>query len=141
MMARSNWAQKPGQERVLAVRLGRPEFDQVLSQAVLTSPRSGQSADEWREEMQRAPARVQWDPERSLRGAKLDYRSIQVGLGRQLVRSYALDWVVAIEDVTPLVRKLHGLCLAGKHSEAKLHLPKERPYPVSAATTLKLGML
>jgi hypothetical protein len=37
---------------------------------------------------------VQWDPERSLRGAALNHYSIQVGVGRALIRAYAEQWVV-----------------------------------------------
>ena len=36
MMERSNWARKPGQERVLAVRITREGWETALSQAVLT---------------------------------------------------------------------------------------------------------
>ena len=49
-----------------------------------------------------APVVVQWDPERSVRGAKLDYRSIQVGVGRGIVQRYVNEWTVEIRDLTPL---------------------------------------
>lgn len=38
MMHRSGWASKPGQERVVAVRITRAGWEEALSQAVLTTP-------------------------------------------------------------------------------------------------------
>src|SRR6187401_437994 len=38
LMHRSTWARKPGQERILAVRLARAGWEEALSQAVLTAP-------------------------------------------------------------------------------------------------------
>src|SRR4051812_46251842 len=37
LMHRSNWARKPGQERILAVRISLAGWQQALSEAVLTS--------------------------------------------------------------------------------------------------------
>ncbi|MEV4573969.1 DUF4291 family protein [Nonomuraea jabiensis] len=37
LMHRSNWTRKPGQERVLAVRMTRQGWEEALSQAVLTT--------------------------------------------------------------------------------------------------------
>lgn len=37
LMHRSNWARKPGQERVLAVRISREGWEEALSRAVLTT--------------------------------------------------------------------------------------------------------
>ena len=38
LMERSNWAQKPGQERVLAIRIRRPGWDEALALGTLTHP-------------------------------------------------------------------------------------------------------
>src|SRR5690349_11801607 len=40
LMHRSNWARKPAQERILAVRITRAGWEQALAQAVLTAPES-----------------------------------------------------------------------------------------------------
>src|SRR5262245_36915754 len=86
LMHRSNWGRKSGQERVLAVRLKRGGWEKALSLAVLTSHVPGvfASAEEWARQLAAAKVHVQWDPERSLRGAGLPYRSIQVGVSRHL---------------------------------------------------------
>ena len=83
---------------------------------------------------------VQWDPERSLRGAKLEHRSIQVGVSRHRIDAFVDDWLVSLEDLTPRVRKMRTLLDAGKADKARRHLPPERVYPVEPATAARLGM-
>jgi hypothetical protein len=132
LMHRSNWGQKGGQERVLAVRVKRSGWEKALSLAVLTSfvPGVFDSADEWARQFAAARVHVQWDPERSLRGAGLPYYSIQVGLSRHVIREYVEDWVAGIEDYTPRVRKIQQLLQSGATDRAKRLLPPERLYPV-----------
>lgn len=81
LVHRSNWARKPGQERVLAVRVTRAGWEQALSRAVLTAPEPAihGSAAAWSAVFEQADVHVQWDPERTLRGAALNQYSIQVG--------------------------------------------------------------
>src|SRR5262249_24127230 len=100
LMHRSNWGQKGNQEHTLAVRITRTGWEKALSLAVLTSFHRGvyPSAEEWREQIGQAKVHVQWDPERSLRGAALPYASIQVGISRHLIREYVDEWIVGIED-------------------------------------------
>ena len=102
LMHRSNWGQKSGQERILAVRITRAGWEKALSLAVLTSFEPGvfRSPDEWAEQFRAAPVHLQWDPERSLRGAALPYYSIQVGLSRHIIVEYVEEWVVGIEDIS-----------------------------------------
>lgn len=142
MMERSGWASKAGQERVLAVHLRREAFEGALRLAALTHP-DGQvftDATEWREVVDAAPVRVQWDPERSLRGGKLEYRSLQVGLGRRVIEAYATEWIVRIEDVTALAHRIRGLCQQGDWSRAGDLLPQEREYPTPDDLQQRLGM-
>ncbi|MFJ9680775.1 DUF4291 domain-containing protein [Streptomyces sp. NPDC101194] len=130
LMHRSNWARKPGQERVLAVRLTRSGWEEALSRAVLTTTDPAVVA--------RAPVHVQWDPERSLRGAALNHYSIQVGVGRGLIRTFADDWVVELTDMTPQVRRIATLKQSGRIAQAQRLLPPERIYPVPSATAQNL---
>lgn len=82
---------------------------------------------------------VQWDPERSLHGRKLEARSIQIGLSRHIVDRYVDDWILGIEDLTPLVRKIQGLRKAGRTPQVRALLPSERPYPLTTALVTRLG--
>lgn len=134
LMHRSNWARKPGQERILAVRLTRAGWEQALSQAVLTAPVPAvhRSAAAWSAAFDNASVHVQWDPERSLRSAALNHYSIQVGVGRTLIRDYAEEWVVGLTDLTPTVHKIAALVRAGQTAKVQRLLPPERPYPLDA---------
>jgi hypothetical protein len=122
LMHRSNWARKPGQERVLAVRITRAGWEEALSQAVLTTADPAEVAQ--------AAVHVQWDPERSARGAALNHYSIQVGIGRGLIRNFTDDWIVGITDLTPQVRKAASLVQAGQAAKSRRLLPTERVYPL-----------
>lgn len=132
LMHRSNWAQKSGQEHVLAVRLRRAGWEKALALAVLTSfdPALFRSPEEWAEQFAAARVHLQWDPERSLRGASLPYSSIQVGLSRHVINEFVEEWVVGIEDYTPRVRKMYNLLQSGRADAAKRLLPPEKIYPL-----------
>jgi hypothetical protein len=142
LMHRSNWGQKRGQERVLAVRIKRSGWEKALSLAVLTSFAPGvfASAADWSKQFAAAHVHLQWDPERALRGASLPWSSIQVGLSRHIIREYVEDWVVRIEDATPRVRKIHALLQSGQADKARRQLPPEHLYPVSGKRGQRLLM-
>ncbi|MFB4318853.1 DUF4291 domain-containing protein [Actinomadura sp. 21ATH] len=141
LMARSNWARKPGQEMVLAVRITRTGWEEALAEAVPTDPdpRLFASGEEWRAAFAKSRVHVQWDPERSLRGRKLEERSIQLGLSRHIIDRYVDDWTLGIEDRTPAVRKIHRLLQEGKTVQARRLLPGERPYPLPAPLAARLA--
>ncbi|WP_328839626.1 DUF4291 domain-containing protein [Streptomyces europaeiscabiei] len=125
LMHRSNWARKPGQERVLAVRITREGWEEALSRAVLTTADPAAVAG--------AAVHVQWDPERSPRGAALNHYSIQVGIGRHLIRTFTDEWIVGLTDLTPQVRKAVTLMQTGRTAKAQPLLPPERVYPLPPA--------
>jgi hypothetical protein len=135
LMHRSNWGTKSGQERTLAVVITRKGWESALSQGVLTSYEPGvfKSREEWDRRFQATTVHVQWDPERSLRGAAQNHFSIQVGLSRHVIREFAEEWIVRIEDESPRVVKIHALLRGGKADEAKRHLPRERIYDLPPA--------
>jgi hypothetical protein len=137
MMERCGWATKPGQERVLAVHVARADFEGWLAAAALTHA-GDEGSEAWREALDRAPTRVQWDPERDLRGTRLAHRSLQLGLGRAVAPAYAAG-VLAIDDVTPLARRIDELRRAGEWEAARRLLPEERPYALPAAIAQHLG--
>jgi hypothetical protein len=127
MMERCGWATKSGQEHVLRVRIRRAGWEEALSQASLTE-----------RSVKGAVVQVQWDPERTVRGAKLEYRSIQVGLGRDIVQRYVGEWTVSIDDITPLVKRLRELRDVGDYDRVSAQLPDERPYPLPQALRARL---
>ncbi|MGW1746255.1 DUF4291 domain-containing protein [Streptomyces sp. NPDC002092] len=133
MMYRCGWGAKAGQETVLAVEISRGGFEWALRHACLSSyePRVHADRAAWQRALKRAPARVQWDPERDLRLRPLPYRSLQLGLSGEAVRRYADEWTVAISDVTPLARQIHAYVGSGDLDSAARLLPQERPYPAA----------
>lgn len=142
LMARSQWAQKSGQEHILGVRIHREAWEYALSQGVLTSPEKHvyRNAAVWEKEFKQATVHIQWDPEYTLRGAKCTHRSIQVGISRHLIQDYVDDWIIEIEDWTARVHKIRALCKAGKTTQAKRQLPPERVYPVPSEIARRLGI-
>jgi hypothetical protein len=142
LMARSNWAQRPGQEHVLAVRITRAGWEEALASGVLTAfdARAHADREAWTRAFAAAAVHVQWDPERSLRGATLDHDSIQVGLSRAVIQRFVDEWTVDITDLTPRVRKIHGHLTAGREDRARPLLPPERPYPLPPALARRLAM-
>lgn len=102
MMYRCGWAQKPGQERVLAIDIKTTGFDWALSHSSLShfDPTIHASEEHWLEEKEKSCVRIQWDPERDPNLEKLEHRSIQIGLSGQAVHHFAHDWIVQIIDIT-----------------------------------------
>ena len=142
MMYRCGWATKPGQERVLAIRISREGFEWALAHSAFAHFDAALHADHqaWRASLAE-PVRVQWDPERDLHFRPLDHRSVQIGLGGPSVARYCDEWVQGIEDVTDLAHECHAeLRDHGVEAAAKL-LPAERPYPVPVGIAARIGML
>ncbi len=132
MMYRCGWATKPGQERVLAVQITRDGFEEILRSACLSHYEPNVHVDEasWRDELSRTQARVQWDPERTMTGAPLPHRSLQLGITGTLVERYAHEWITTITDITA--------DLAGIRSGSTA-LPVEEPYPLSPTAAKRIG--
>ena len=127
LMHRSRWAQKSGQKRILRVRISRKGFDKALREGVLTHP-EGVSHDVWQKRFRDARVHIQWDTERSLRGAALGHYSIQLGLTQNIIDEYVNEWTLSIEDFTKTTNKISTLLRAGKPEQAKRLLPAERIY-------------
>ncbi|MEZ4316980.1 MAG: DUF4291 domain-containing protein [Myxococcota bacterium] len=142
LMERSDWGRRARQERTLAVRIHRSAWDDALREAVLTNFEAHihASGSDWRTALDDARVRVQWDPERSIHGKKLDVRAIQVGLHRDITPLYAKDWIVGIEDYTPLVQKIRGHLENKQVARARALLPREAVYDVDPETRKRLGM-
>lgn len=130
MMYRSGWGQKSGQEVVLAIRITRYGFEQILERAVHSSYRAEvyKSRADWKQRVSRSDVRLQWDPDHDPHGNKVQRRAIQLGLRGSVLRQYALDWCLGIEDISEFVR------IQRQHVKRRrlehLATPDERVYPV-----------
>jgi hypothetical protein len=141
MMYRCGWGSKPGQERVLAVDISRTGLEWALGHACLSHHDPDLYTDHaaWAQRLRVSPIRVQWDPERSLRLAPLEHRSLQVGLAGEAVARYVDEWIVGITDVTALAHRIRGLVRSGDLAAAAAALPPERPYPLPATVAAAIG--
>ncbi|OHX63964.1 DUF4291 domain-containing protein [Flammeovirga pacifica] len=142
LMERSNWGNKSNQEYILKIKLKREDWEKALSMGVLTDPDKlvYSSGYEWDKLFKEAKVHIQWDPERSLKGGKLQERTIQVGISRHLIEEYNDQWISEIVDVTPLVKKISLLRKAGKYKEAKRLLPLEKKYPLKPEIEKSIGI-
>lgn len=133
MMYRCGWGTKEGQETVLAVEISREGFEWALKHACLSHYEHGLHPDRatWKRQLKRAPARVQWDPERDLHLQPLAHRSLQLGLAGEAARLYADEWTVSITDITSLAHAIHAHVRDGDLDAAQQLLPRERTYPVN----------
>jgi hypothetical protein len=105
MMYRCGWGTKEGQEMILALRLKRPFFDEVLAQAVESSydPSVHRSREAWQASVESSEVRLQWDPDHSPSGAKQDRRAIQLGLRGRMLQRMAGDDLLEVIDMTGFV--------------------------------------
>jgi hypothetical protein len=142
MMYRCGWGDKPGQERVLAISITRTGFEWALAHSSLSSYKRDvyPSVAEWEEVKRHCPVRVQWDPDRSLKGAQLGYRAIQVGLSGEAAHRYVDEWIRSITDITDYVHQVRsGLRAAGGTLSSSLELPVERVYPIDMELAARIG--
>lgn len=132
MMYRCGWASKPGQERVLAIRMLRSGFERALSESCLShfDPTVHVDHEAWRAAVSSSPVRVQWDPERTADGRALPHRSLQIGLSGSAVNRYVGEWITDVEDVTARLADLRS---------GTDPLPAERPYPLPPDVAAGIG--
>ena len=136
MMYRSGWGTKEGQEVILAVRLKRSAFDEVLTAAVSSNfvPEVYASEKEWKQAAKNSSVRLQWDPDHHPNGSPVERRAIQLGLRGEILVNYAQDWIINIEDISEFVQKQHQNL---KEGMANLLTPSEEVYPVTNSDTAK----
>ncbi len=141
MMYRCGWATKVNQETVLAVWLRRDAFESVLAQAVHSTyiPEVYGSREAWQQQVARSDVRLQWDPDHAPSGAPEKRRAIQLGLQGEVLRRYAKEWILAIEDITPFVRDQHRYSVQRQIDQ--LLTPYETVFsPADEATVRRLGL-
>jgi len=173
MLYRAGYSYKDkGQERILALKLRRADFLALLERAVLThGPNKAKDSSMDQPDVEgsadgvlpssgagttssamtfhctgKSPAvKVQWDPERSVRLERLEYRSIQIGIPAALSPQWTEQCIVSIEDVTERARELKRVLDEQKDvtlDELKRLglVPEERPFELPEELQLSLGM-
>jgi hypothetical protein len=128
MMYRCGWGTKEGQEMILALRLKRPFFDELLAQAVESSydPAVHSSREAWQAAVDASEVRLQWDPDHSPSGARQTRRAIQLGLRGRMLQRMASDDLLEVIDMTGFVaeQRVHA-----QDHNPDLQTPTEAVYP------------
>ncbi|MDW7695327.1 DUF4291 domain-containing protein [Flammeovirgaceae bacterium SG7u.111] len=132
MMYRCGWAEKEGQEHVLAIKIKREGWEWALKNSCLSHfiKDIHLSQEAWKTSLQNSPVRIQWDPEKDIHLNNLPYRSIQMGLTGIAVEKYVNEWIVEIEDISEKCKHIHLLINKNKIEEAIQLLPQEKVYPL-----------
>jgi Domain of unknown function (DUF4291) len=141
MMYRSGWATKENQEHILAIKIKQKGFEWALQNASLSHFDNSihSSYYNWKEELKKSPARIQWDPEKDILLQPLPYRSIQIGLASVAVEKYVSDWIVQIDDITEYCKQIQQLILDNKITQAQHLLPIEQIYPLPESIALMIN--
>jgi Domain of unknown function (DUF4291) len=141
MMYRSGWGTKEGQEVVLAVRLRREAFEQILALAVPSSYDRAryESREAWSHAVGRSSVRLQWDPDHGPSGTPVERRAVQLGLRGETLQRYAREWLLGVEDISGLVAEQREKRY--KRDWGGLLTPREDVYrPADPAVATALGL-
>ena len=135
MLYRSGYGHKPGQTRVLKVKLSHAAVAEILRSCTLAA-KSNRSGDSMVETERRVASnvpgchgRVQWDPERDLYASEgheprklYRQRAIQIGVAHALSEFY-VEQILSVEEVTDLAREVgraHGYRAKKRKGEAEV---------------------
>ena len=104
MMYRSGWASKKNQERILAIRITRSGFEEILSKAVVSTHTNDESN---RNPTKDDQVRLQWDPDHMPNGEKVlsGRRAIQLGLRGDIFLKFSKEFLINVTDITDFVKE------------------------------------
>jgi hypothetical protein len=139
IMYRSGWGTKVGQEATLAITIPREAFGAILAEAVHCSfvPAVYERQEDWRRAVSGSSVRLQWDPDHDPHGKPLERRALQLGLRGEVLRRYATEWPVRIEDISAFVSEQRTRVASGRPIET----PREHVLPIAdARVAARLGL-
>ena len=106
MMYRAGWGTKANQERILAIRITRTGFEDLLSKCKLASIlESDNDSFSSSYTNRNDPVRLQWDPDHLPNGSKVSSgrRAIQLGLRNEMLKKFCDEYILSIYDITDFV--------------------------------------
>ena len=139
MMYRSGWAEKEGQERILAIDLKIEGFRAIIQSAVLSAYDKSiyESYEQWEGRKLHSDVRCQWDPDRDIYLQPMERRAIQLGIKGRMVHKYVNEWIDEITDITKQVHNLKTLLDTKQISQ--MELPDEREFILTEEEKTILG--
>lgn len=141
MMYRSGWGTKENQEVTLALRIRREFFEWLVAQAVPSSWHREQFATEreWSRAVARSSVRLQWDPDHSPSGGKVERRAIQIGMRGAVLEAFGQRELLEVMDLSGFVAEQRSRLAGG--GVAGLETPRERVYvPADPDVAVRLGL-
>ena len=140
MMYRSDWGRAHNQEVILGIKLRRQFFDSLLMQSVPSnfSPEKFVTQEEWKSAVAQSDVRIQWDPDHSPRGDKVDRRAVQLGLRGVTLESYGKREIIEIVDMSEFVASQRFNAIPERYNE--LEIPYERVYRPDERTAIAVGL-
>lgn len=128
MMHYSGWAKKENQEKVLAIRLCRKGFNEMLEHANLICEKGRCTPAQLDSTIAGNPAQIllRWEPYHDLFGKVTEREAVMIGLRGKAMRRYNEQWIQEIEDITDFVKAQQSLLQQGNKETGKL--PRERVY-------------
>jgi hypothetical protein len=140
ILHRSEYATKHRQEAIVKIKITHQGLLEILQQSIETyfDPKLFETEEKWQLALDKSLVRHQWDPDRGLRGEKLENRAIQIGIRGEVVYKYVNDWLVELQDVTSLAKDI-----AKSIKENRRILPSvpiESEYLISPSLQHSLGI-
>ncbi len=122
MMYRAGWAMKEHVQNILAIEISKSNFEILLAEGVHSAynEKIYRTPENWKSKMEDSQVRLQWDPDHHPNGEKLERRAIQIGIKGELLKKFATEWVISIEDITGFVRKQKERIDAGAWDELEV---------------------
>ena len=77
-------------------------IDAILEEAVISSFDQSiyKDKDSWKNDLDSKEVRLQWDPDHDPYGIPTERRALQLGLKGSILKKYATESIVAIQDLT-----------------------------------------
>lgn len=128
MMYYSGWAKKQNQENVLAIKMTRKGFDEILRFAVMTTFYKeiyGDNAS-WKKQLENSDVQLQWEPYHDLYGNKTERKAVKIGLSGKVLECFNNEWIQEIRNITPHVMQQQDLLK--EHKVDEIRMPRERAY-------------
>jgi hypothetical protein len=133
----SGWAKHENQENVLAIKMKKKGFDEILEYAVMSTfyKEIYGNSKVWQDKLADSDIHVQWEPYHDLFGNKTDRRAAKIGIKGEVQRRFNEEWIIEIKNITPYVEQQQML-LEGNRL-ADIQLPQERAYAPADLTVLQ----
>ncbi len=126
-------------EAIAKIKLSHEAFTEIIDQSIGThwDQEVFSTEDDWQRNLNRSDVIHQWDPERDIVGKRLDRQAIQIRIRGTVIRKYVSDYIIGVEDVSPLVHEIGRIRKSGASDYPEL--PEERAYTIPEELFKKLG--